>query len=106
MMVSKLSPLIVGDRAMLNDKIVVAYHKRNDMDFLGTVQLTNTMKKMIVSIENSEYNLNKFDNIVVSYYKFIDGSMARVVGNFSERQAEIFGKLKMPFPYSYVNKFA
>jgi transposase len=310
---SKLRPLIVGDRAMLNDKIVAAYHQRNDMDFLGTVQLTNAMKKMIVSIEDNEYKmidttkgnglykgcmktwtfshggksftdnilvvhserkllddgkrrdrqiqkfielvedlksklnktiykkisqvkkrvenlskdnhgskyiktvvyqnetgeivleysidenkinedklldgkyiiatnrenlrakqileiyknrdisekdfelvkdtlqlrpiflhkdkriesliffmmcalliysilklilleaeietsvnktLNKFDNIVVSYYKFIDGSMARVVGNFSEDQAEIFGKLKMPFPDSYVNKSA
>jgi transposase len=54
---SNLRPLIVGDRAMLNDKIVVAYHERNDIDFLGTVQLTNAMKKMVVSIQDSEYEM-------------------------------------------------
>jgi transposase len=50
-------PLVVGDRAMLNDKIAIAYHLRDDIDFLGTVQLTNAMKKMIVSIEDDEYKM-------------------------------------------------
>ena len=54
---NNLRPLIVGDRAMLNDKIAVAYHERNDMDFLGTVQLTNAMKEMVSSIEDTEYKI-------------------------------------------------
>ena len=54
---SKFRPLIVGDRAMLNDKIAVAYHERNDIDFLGTVQLTNAMKKMVASIQDNEYKI-------------------------------------------------
>lgn len=54
---SKLRPLIVGDRAMLNDKIIVAYHERNDIDFLGTIQLTKAMKQMVVSIEDNEYKI-------------------------------------------------
>jgi transposase len=65
------------------------------------------LKLLEAEIETSvNKTLNKFDNIVVSYYKFIDGSVARVVGNLSENQAEIFGKLKMPSPDSYVNKLA
>ena len=48
--------------------------------------------------------LNKFANIGVSYYKFIDGSIAKVVGNFSKNQAKIFGKAKMSFMDNYVNK--
>ena len=54
---NKSRPLIVGDRAMLNDKIAVAYHERNDIDFLGTVQLTNAMKKMVASIQDNEYKI-------------------------------------------------
>jgi transposase len=48
--------------------------------------------------------LNKFDNIMVTYYEFVDGSVARIVGDFSQEQEEIFGKIKIPFPDSYVNK--
>ena len=33
----RMRPIVVGDRAMLNDKIVVAYHERDDMDYLGTI---------------------------------------------------------------------
>lgn len=38
-------------------KIAVAYHERNDIDFLGTVQLTNVMKKLVSSIEDNEYKI-------------------------------------------------
>jgi transposase len=54
---NKFRPLIVGDRAMLNDKIAIAYHERDDIDFLGTVQLTNDMKKMVASIQDNEYKI-------------------------------------------------
>lgn len=53
----KIRPIVVGDRAMLNDKIVVAYHERDDMDYLGTLQLTKAMKKKISEISEDDYKI-------------------------------------------------
>ncbi len=50
-------PMIVGDRAMLDSKIIVAYHKRDDLDYLGTLKLTNAMKDIISKLSDEEYKL-------------------------------------------------
>lgn len=50
-------PMIVGDRAMLDNKIAIAYKKRGDIDYLGTLKLTNAMKEAIVAIPDSAYKL-------------------------------------------------
>lgn len=39
----KIRPIVVGDRAMLNNKIIAVYHKRADMDYLGAL-LTDSKK--------------------------------------------------------------
>lgn len=54
---SSLRPMVVGDRAMLDNKIIVAYHKREDIDYLGTLKLTNAMKEVIVAIPDDKYKL-------------------------------------------------
>lgn len=118
---SKLRPLMVGDRAMLNEKIVVAYHERNDIDFLGTVQMKNDMKKMVASIQDDEYKvidtikgnglykgcMKKWtfsyggksftDNILVvnSEQKFLDDAKRRVnqISKFSEILEDLKDKL-------------
>lgn len=53
----KIRPLVVGDRAMLNEKIVIAYHDRDDMDYLGTLKLTKAMEKMVSEIPEEEYKI-------------------------------------------------
>lgn len=50
-------PMVVGDRAMLDNKIIVAYHKRGDIDYLGTLKLTNAMKEAIAAIPDEKYKL-------------------------------------------------
>lgn len=57
----KIRPIVVGDRAMLNDKIIVEYHKRDDMDYLGAIQLTKKMKKKIADISDEEYKIINTD---------------------------------------------
>lgn len=48
---------MVGDRAMLNDKIIVEYHRRNDMDYLGVLKTTKDMKSKIAEINHDNYEL-------------------------------------------------
>ncbi len=50
-------PMIVGDRAMLDNKIAIAYHNRGDIDYLGTLKLTNAMRETIAKIPDAEYKL-------------------------------------------------
>lgn len=32
----RIKPIVIGDRAMLNDKIVIEYHEKNDIEYLNT----------------------------------------------------------------------
>ncbi len=50
-------PMVVGDRAMIDNKIAVAYKKRGDIDYLGTLKLTNEMKAAIAVIPDRAYKL-------------------------------------------------
>ena len=87
-------------------------HKDNRIESLiflimCTLLVYSILKSILleVEIETSVNNtLNKSDNIVVICYEFIDGSVAKIVGDFNPTQAEIFSKLKMPLVDSYVSE--
>lgn len=63
-------PLMVGDRAMLDDKIAIAYHNRGDIDFLGTLKLTNDMKETIASVKEEDFTLIDTDKDNGLYYGY------------------------------------
>lgn len=46
--------LVVGDRMLLDDNIIVDYHKHN-IDYLGPLKLTNAMKEAILDIPEENY---------------------------------------------------
>lgn len=64
------SPLVVGDRAMQNNKIIIAYSKRKDLDYLGALKLTKELKKLVSTVKDAEYELidTKNDNGLYSGY--------------------------------------
>jgi transposase len=54
---TKIRPLVVGDRVMQDNKIIVRYHQRGDMDYLGSLMITNDMKEKINAIPDEDYKI-------------------------------------------------
>ncbi|MCM1988809.1 IS1634 family transposase [Oceanirhabdus seepicola] len=62
---------IVGDRAMLSNKIIIEYSNRKYVGYLGALKLTNELREFIKEIEDVKYVLlnTKRDNRVYKAYR-------------------------------------